>query len=170
MGAARWAIEPAANPSVVRVHVAHELTDRTILTTPPAEVAMPVAGLLEIEAVRTVDLHRYRMRLNLRPGSNRARTASHAREVLGAAWGEPVPLESDEGPRAFAVVYEGPRRVAESAEMAAGVPLLEVLFDVEGVSEAVAGTGMVLVRLGRLFGWDWGERAVGAALTALGTR
>jgi hypothetical protein len=170
MRAARWAIEPAANPYVVRVHVAHELTDRTILTTPPADVSMPVAGLLEIEAVRTVDLHRYRMRLNLRPGSDRSRTTSHTRDVLGAAWGEPVGLESDEGPRAFAVAYEGPRRVAESAEMAAGVPVLEALFDVEGVSEAVAGTGMVLVRLGRLFDWDRGERAVGAALAAMGAR
>src|SRR4029077_11864972 len=107
MPARTWAIEPAANPSVVRVHVAHELTDRTIVTTPPADVSMPVAGLLEIEAVRTVDMHRYRMRLNLRPGSDRTRTTSHGRAVLGAGGGEPVTLASDEGPRAFAVAYDG---------------------------------------------------------------
>src|SRR5215213_3467420 len=75
MGA--WAIEPATNPSVVRIHVAEQLTDRTIVTSPPAEVAMPMAGLLEIEAVRTIDVHRYRIRLNLRPGSERVRTTEH---------------------------------------------------------------------------------------------
>jgi hypothetical protein len=108
MGA--WAIEPATNPSVVRIHVAEELTDRTIVTSPPADVAMPVAGLLEIEAVRTIDVHRYRIRLNLRPGSDRVRTAAHARDVLVAGWGEPIRLEPDEGPRAFEVAYRGHAR------------------------------------------------------------
>ena len=113
-----WAIEPAVNPSVVRVHVVHELTDRTIVTSPPTEVAMPIAGLLEIEAVRTIDLHRYRIRLNLRPGSDRVRTAAHVRDVLSASWGEPIRIDPDPGPRAFEVGCHGPRTVAESAEMA----------------------------------------------------
>jgi len=159
-----WAIEPATNPNVVRVHVTDELTDRTILTSPPAEVAMPIAGLLEIEAVRTIDLHRYRIRLNLRPGSDRVRTAAHARDVLVAGWGEPVRLAPDEGPRVFEIADRGPRTVAESAEMAQGHPLLEALFGVEGVSEAIAGDGLLLVRLGRLFDWDAQQPAVRAVL------
>lgn len=159
-----WAIEPATNPSVVRVHVTDELTDRTIVTSPPAEVAMPVAGLLEIEAVRSIDLHRYRIRLNLRPGSDRVKTAAHARDVLVAGWGEPARLAPDEGPRAFEIPYRGPRTVAESAEMAAGHPLLEALFRVEGVSEAIASDGLLLVRLGRLFDWERHQRAVSAVL------
>ncbi len=162
----RWAIEPAVNPSVLRAHVAHELTNRTIVTCPPAEAVRPIAGLLEIEAVRTIDLHRYRIRLNLRPGSDRVRTAGHARDVLAAVWGEPVPLPSDPGPRAFAVTHSGPRTVAESAEMAAGHPVLEALFGLEGVSEAISGDRMVLVRLGALFSWDRHEAAVRAALDA----
>jgi hypothetical protein len=161
-----WAIEPAVNPSVVRVHVAEELTSRTIVTTPPATVAMPIRGLLEIEDVRTVDVHRYRLRLNLRAGADRARTAAHTRDVLAASWGEPVALAPDAGPRAFAVAHEGPRRVAESAEMAAGEPLLEALFRTEGVSEAIAGEGLVLVRLGQLFSWAEREDGVRVALAA----
>jgi hypothetical protein len=161
-----WAIEPAVNPSVVRVHVAHELTDRTIVTGPPAEIDRPMAGLLEIEAVRTIDLHRYRIRLNLRPGSDRVATASHARDVLAAAWGEPVPVPLDGGPKAFAVGHRGPRTVAESAEMAEGTPLLEALFRLVGVSEAIAGEGLVLVRLAPLFAWERHEAAVRAALDA----
>ena len=162
-----WAIEPVVNPSVVRVHVAHELTDRTIVTSPPAELEWPIGGLLEIEAVRTVDLHRYRIRINLRPGLDRGRTAAHASDILAAAWGKPVSLEPDPGPRAFAVGRDGPRTVAESAEMAAGNPHLEAVFQVDGVSEAIAGDGMVLVRLGRLFMWEEREESVGAALRAV---
>jgi hypothetical protein len=163
----RWAIEPAVNPSVVRVHVGHELTDRTIVTSPPAELERPMAGLLEIEAIRTVDVHRYRIRLNLRQGTDRVLTAGHARDVLAAMWGEPMPLAPDEGPRAFAVDREGPRTVAESAEMAEGHAHLEAVFRVDGVSEAIAGEGIVLVRLGRLFSWDEREGPVGAALRAV---
>jgi hypothetical protein len=159
-----WAIEPATNPNVVRVHVTEELTDRTIVTSPPAEVAMPIAGLLEIEAVRTIDLHRYRIRMNLRPGSDRVRTAAHARDVLLAGWGEPVRLEPDEGPRAFEVANRSRRTVAESAEMAHGHALLEAVFRVDGVSEAIAGDGVLLVRLGRLFDWERQQDAVSAAL------
>jgi len=161
-----WAIEPAMNPSVVRVHVTNELTDRTIVTSPPADLDRPLAGLIEIEAVRTIDLHRYRIRLNLRHGADRGRTAAHAHDILAAAWGEPVPLEPDPGPRAFAVDREGARTVAESAQMAAGHPHLEAVFRVDGVSEAIAGDGMVLVALGRLFTWKDREGPVGAALAS----
>jgi hypothetical protein len=162
-----WAIEPAVNPSVVRVHVAHELTDRTIVTSPPAELEWPIAGLLEIEAIRTVDVHRYRIRMNLRPGIDRARTVAHASDILAAAWGESVSLVPDPGPRAFAVEREGPRTVAESAEMAAGNPHLEAVFSVDGASEAIAGDGMVLVRLGRLFTWEERQDPIGAALRSV---
>jgi hypothetical protein len=163
----RWAIEPAVNPHVVRIHVAHELTDRTIVTGPPAELDRPLSGLLEIEAIRTVDLHRYRIRLNLRLATDRVVAAGHARDVLAAAWGDPESLVPDPGPRAFVVEREGPRTVAESAEMAEGHPHLEAAFRVEGVSEAIAGDGMVLVRLGRLFTWEEREGPVGAALRAV---
>jgi hypothetical protein len=159
-----WAIEPAVNPSIVRVHVSEELTDRTIVTTPPATVAMPIAGLLELEDVRTVDLHRYRLRVNLRAAGDRVRTASSTADVLAAGWGRPVALPADAGPKAFAIRYNGPRTVAESAEMADGHLLLEALFAVEGVSEAIAGDGLVLVRLGRLFSWAGHEDDVREAL------
>ena len=82
-----WVLEPAMNPSVLRIHVGHQLTDRTIVTSPPAELAMPLAGLLELEAVRTVDLHRYRVRVNLVPAADRERTADHVREIIRPAWG-----------------------------------------------------------------------------------
>jgi hypothetical protein len=54
--------------------------------------------------------------------------------------------------------------VAESRQMAAGEPILEALFGVEGVAEAIVGDGMVLVRVGRLFRWDDVEPDVRAAL------
>jgi hypothetical protein len=122
---------------------------------------------LEIEAIRTVDVSRYRIRMNLRPEVHRARTVVHASDILAAAWGASVSLEADPGPRVFAVEREGPRTVAESAEMAAGNPHLEAVFNVDGVSEAIAGDGMVLVRLGRMFTWDEREDPVGAALRSV---
>ena len=160
-----WALETTPNPAVLRIHVGHELTDRTIVTSPPAELEHPLAGLLELDAVRTIDLHRYRVRVNLRPdadrdvdGGARGRRSSHR------AWGAARTLDADAGPRAFEVRHEGPRTVAESAEMAAGHPLLEAVFDVEGVSEAIVGDDLVLVRLGRLFAWPDAEPQVIRAL------
>ena len=44
--------------------------------------------------------------------------------------------------------------------------MLMALFAVEGVAEAIAGKGLVLVRLGRLFRWDECSDAVVAALNA----
>ena len=161
----RWWLEPPTNPSVLRIHVDQELTDRTILTGPPAPIAHPLGGLLELDAVRTVDLHRYHARLNLRHGEDRSVTARHVREILRAAWGaEVVAVDAASDPRAFEVDYPGPRVVAESAEMAAGRDLLERLFTVDGVREAILGEGLALVSIGRLFVWSAVEPAVVGAL------
>ena len=160
----RWAIYATTNPAVLRVHVVHELTNRTILTSPPAEVSPPLVGLLELDAVRTIDMHRYRVRVNLRPGADRDETAEHVHDILAAGWGESTTLDPDPGPRAFEVRHVGPRAVAESAEMAFGDRVLETVFGVEGVSEAIAGDGLVLITLGRLFRWSEVESSVAAAL------
>lgn len=161
-----WVIEPATNPSVLRVHVAHELTDRTIVTSPPAEIAMPIAGLLELETVRSLDLHRYRVRMNLRQGADREATAEHARQILASAWGAEASLGEDPEPRAFEAAHRDERVVAESAEMAAGDEILEALFRVDGVTEVVAGDGIALVRLGALFAWrDAAPQIAGALAT-----
>ena len=45
-----------------------------------------------------------------------------------------------------------------------GHPLLEAVFGVEGVSEAIVGDDLVLVRLGRLFAWPDAEPQVIRAL------
>jgi hypothetical protein len=50
--------------------------------------------------------------------------------------------------------------VAESAEMAAGRDLLERLFTVDGVREAILGEGLALVSIGRLFAWSSVEPAI----------
>ena len=162
-----WAMEATPNPAVLRVHVGHQLTDRTIVTSPPAELDHPLAGLLELDAVRGLDLHRYRIRVNLRRDADRDVTAAHAGEILASGWGPAQPLEADPGPRAFQVRHVGPRTVAESTEMATGHPLLEAVFAVEGVSEAIVGDDVVLVRLGRLFAWTRAEPLV---IRALATR
>jgi hypothetical protein len=161
-----WALESTRNPSVLRVHVGYELTDRTIVTSPPADVDRPLAALLELDAVRTLDLHRYRVRVNLRPDADCDATAEHVGEILASGWGPASRLEPDPGPRAFQVGNAGPRTVAESAEMAVGHTLLELVFAVEGVSEAIAGADLMLVRLGRLFGWADTEPEVIRALAA----
>jgi hypothetical protein len=51
--------------------------------------------------------------------------------------------------------------------MAAGSPSLQAVFAVDGVTEAVLGEGLVLVRLGRLFAWAEREESVAAALQAV---
>jgi hypothetical protein len=160
----RWAIERPANPSVLRVHVDHQLTDRTIVTSPPAEIARPLAGLLELEAVRTVDLHRYHARVNLAYGADRDVAEGHVVDIVGAAWGDQTDDGMESDPRAFEIDYTGPRVIAESAEMAAGRDLLVRLFTIAGVREAILGDGLALVRIGRLFTWAAVEPSVAAAL------
>ncbi|MGZ8596199.1 MAG: hypothetical protein ACXWYJ_11115 [Actinomycetota bacterium] len=126
----------------------------------------PVDAVGEIEGVRGLDLHRHRVRVNLEPGAGRAAVSQAAAQLLEAAWGAPDPLPLDEGPRAFSVDHTGPRLVAESPVMAAqqGDTTLIRVFEVPGVVEAIAGDGLVLVRLGRLFAWNDVEAEVSAAL------
>lgn len=164
MAMTRWAFEGAANPTVLRLHVDTPLTIETIVTCPPGVAPAPLDRLFEIDGIRSLDVHRYRVRLNLRRGAGRAETQRHASEVLTHAWGPPSPLAPDPGPRAFVAATEGPRTVAESPQMAAPHRLLAAVFGVDGVSEAIAGDGIVLVRLGRLFGWEGTEPSVARVL------
>jgi hypothetical protein len=158
-----WAIEGALNPTVLRIHVATPLTDRTILTCPPAPAPAPFDEVLGIDGVRSVDLQRYRARVNLAPGAGRGRVSAALREVLGRSWEAPSDLPAAEDPRAFACEHSGRRVVAESQEMAEGSPLLEAVFEVDGVAEAILGEGLMLVGLGRMFRWRDVEPAVRAA-------
>ncbi len=160
-----WAFEQAANPAVVRLHVTQELTSATILTCPPGEAPPPLDGLLEIEGVRSLDLHRYRARMNLAPGAGRAGVCRRAATILTAEWGSEAVLPIEELPRAFRVEHGTDRRVAESIEMAGDDLTLVSLFGVVGVAEAIVGRGLVLVRLGRLFRWEEVEPSVAAALS-----
>jgi hypothetical protein len=161
----RWALdEDAPNTTVLRLLVDEELTSETIVSCPPATPPAPLERLFEIEAIARIDLHRYRARLNLRPGSDRRVAAGNVRDVLSGFLGIAAAVGPDEGPRAFGSPYAGPRRVAESPAMARGVPLLEALFALEGTTEAVAAPGLVLVRLGRLHAWDDVQDAVAAVV------
>lgn len=161
----RWAIEERlANPSVLRLHVDAPLTAETIVPCPPGTPPEPFDRLFEIDAMTRIDLHRYRARLTLRPDADRTEAAGHARGVLAAALGPASPLPNDEGPRAFASAYAGSRRVAESPAMARGLPLLEALFDLDGIAEAIVAPGLVLVQLGRLHAWADREARVAAAV------
>jgi hypothetical protein len=160
-----WAVEAVSNPSILRLHTTEELTDRTIETCPPAVPPTPLDRLLALPEVRAVDLHRYRCRVNLRPGTSAIAVGDAAERSLLTAWGPPEPLPPQEGPRAFAVRREGPRVVAESREMADGEEVAAALFDVRGVVEVVLGEGIVLVRLGRLFRWSAVQPDVVHALT-----
>jgi hypothetical protein len=160
----RWAMERVANPSVLRLHTTEELTDKTIVTCPPAIPPAPLDRLLTLPGVRTINLHRYRCRVNLKPGAD-AVALTHATETtLLSEWGEPEPLPPEEDPRAFVIRREGPRTVAESREMAASDQIAVALFNVPGVAEVVLGPGMALVRLGHLFRWSDVQRDVVRAL------
>lgn len=162
----RWALESVTNPSVLRLHVSTPLTDRTIVSCPPEAAPAPLDRLLSIPGVRWLDLHRYRVRLNLGPDGIAGQATVPATETLTDAWGTEAFLDADESPRAFQVKREGDRQVAESLEMAEahGDAMLMALFAVEGVAEAIAGKDLVLVRLGRMFRWDECSDAVAAAL------
>src|SRR5207249_5713382 len=101
----RWAVEEALNPTVLRIHVTGELTSATIVTWPPATPTTPLDRLLAIEGVRSIDLHRYRVRLNLAPGVDRGLIAPRVTDALREAWGDPSVLQPEELPRAFAVEH-----------------------------------------------------------------
>jgi hypothetical protein len=66
--AVTWAVEMAPNPRVIRVHTTVELTRATIEKCPPASPPEGLRSLLAVEGVRSIDLHRYRARLNLSLG------------------------------------------------------------------------------------------------------
>lgn len=164
----RWALERVANPAVLRIHTAVELTQRTIETCPPGVPPPPLDALLGLAEVRSLDLHRYRVRLNLEPVAQGDDAMRSAAEVLASAWGPASPLPPPSPPRPFAVAHRGPRRVAESLAMAEGDPILAACFGVTGVEEAVAEPGRVLVRLGRLFHWEDLEDDVEATIRGVG--
>jgi hypothetical protein len=159
-----WALERAANPAVLRLHTTAELTRKTIKTCPPASAPPPLRWLLGIPDVRSVDLHRYRARLNLTSDTNLGLLEEAAGRALEGSWGPPVALPPDEAPRRFPVGHSGGRRAAESLEMAGRQPVLLALFLVSGVAEATLDEGEVRVRLGRLFEWEEVEGPVRVAL------
>jgi len=165
-GGVRWAIEGAPNPTVLRVHVSERLTDRTIVSSPPEPAAPPFDAILEIEGVRSIDLHPYRVRVNLRPGGGRGSVSAQVGALLAAAFGVAAELGSEPLPRAFEHPYVGRRVVAESPVMARSsrVPVVAALFDVVGVSEVVLAPGLALVRIGRLFDWAAVEPGVVTAV------
>ena len=161
-----WAIEGAPNPTVLRVHVRWRLTDRTIVSSPPEPVPAPFDRFPELDGVRSIDLHPYRVRVNLAPGGGRGSVITLAKALLETSCGPAMALGVESLPRAFAHPYAGSRRVAESQEMAdaTGVPVVASLFTVMGVAEVVLGPGVVLVRLGRLFDWGGVGSDVAAAV------
>jgi hypothetical protein len=159
-----WAPERAPNPRVIRVHTTNELTRATIEKCPPASPPEGLRSLLAVDGVRSVDLHRYRARLNLSPACDTRATWERVTRTIETAWGAPVHLPDDPPPRAFEVAREGPRIVAESPEMAGLDPTLAALFRVPGVAEAILEAGKVWVRPGRLFSWEEVEASVRRAL------
>jgi hypothetical protein len=159
-----WALERAPNPQVIRVHTTVELTRATIEKCPPASPPEGLRSLLAVDGVRSVDLHRYRARLNLRPGCEAKAAWEEVARVIETAWGAPVPLPDEPQPRTFEIAYQGPRIVAESPEMAVAHPTLAALFLVPGVAEAILEAGRLSVRPGRLFPREDVEASVRWAL------
>ncbi|MGH2528265.1 MAG: hypothetical protein ACRDH0_02835, partial [Actinomycetota bacterium] len=104
-----WALEVAPNPRVIRVHTTVELTRATIETCPPASPPEWLRAMLAVDGVRSVDLHRYRARLNLSPGCDAKAASVGAARAIESAWGAPAHLPGEPPPRAFEVAYEGPR-------------------------------------------------------------
>jgi hypothetical protein len=159
-----WALERAPNPRVIRVHTTVELTRATIEKCPPASPPEGLSSLYAMDWIRSVDLHRYRARLNLRPGCNATAAWEGVARAIEEAWGAPAPLPGEPPPRVFEVANEGARIVAESPEMAAPNATLVALFRVPGVAEAILEAGRVWVRPGRLFSWEDVEPSVRWAL------
>jgi hypothetical protein len=162
-----WALERAPNPRVVRVHTTVELTRATIETCPPASPPEGLSSVLAVDGVRSLDLHRYRVRLNLSPGCDAKAASERVARAIEAAWGAPAPLPGEPPPRAFELTYEGPRIVAESSELAAPDATLAALFRVPGVAEAILEAGRIRVRPGRLFSWEDVEASVRWALQSV---
>ena len=149
-----WALEKAPNPRVIRVHTTVELTRATIEKCPPASPPGGLRFVLTVDGVRSLDLHRYRARVNLNPSCDAKAAWDGVARALEAEWGAPASLPEGPPPRAFEVAHEGPRIVAESPEMADLDPTLTAVFRVPGVAEAILEAGRVWVRLGRLFSWE----------------
>jgi hypothetical protein len=147
-----WALSRTPNPTVLRLDISLELTRATIETCPARVPPHPLGRLLELPGIWSIDLHRYRARLNLLPASDPDALVHRVSEVLVEEWG-PASSKLDDPPRAFPVPHRGPRVVAESLEMAGSQPILRALFGVDGISEAILEPGTVRVRLGRLFSW-----------------
>jgi hypothetical protein len=162
-----WALGRASNPAVLRLETSMELTQETIETCPPSAPPRPLDRLLEIPGIRSIDLHRYRARLNLLPGSDPAAISGRVCEFLAGAWG-PATAKREEPARDFPVPYRGPRVVAESLRMAGAQPVLRALLGVPGVVEAILDPGRVRVRLGPLFSWSEIEAQVRTALSTAG--
>jgi hypothetical protein len=160
----RWALSRAANPAVLRLDTSDELTGETIETCPPATPPPPLDRLMEIPGIRSLDLHRYRARLNLSPDVDPDAIATLVHDHMKDAWGAPSPI-GDDPPREFPVASSGPRLVAESGRMAGSEPILRRLFAVDGVAEAILDQGRVQVRLGRLFSWADVEEEVRTTLS-----
>jgi hypothetical protein len=137
---------------VLRLHTSLELTQATIETCPPSTPPHPLDRLIEIPGIRSIDLNRYRARLNLVPGCDPAAASRQVCELLAEEWGR-ASSSGEETARTFPVPYRGPRLVAESLQMARPQPILRAFFRVPGVVEAILEAGHVRVRLGRLFPW-----------------
>jgi hypothetical protein len=131
----------SAQPRVIRVHTTVELTRATIEKCPPTSPPEGLRSLLAADGVGSVDLHRYRARLNLTPGRDAKAASEGVTRAIEAAWGPPAPLPGEPPPRAFGVEYEGPRMVTESPEMAAPDATLVALFRVPLVAEAILEAG-----------------------------
>jgi hypothetical protein len=159
-------MEEPRNPAVLLVHTTEELTTATILTCPPGRPEAPLDRLLDVPGVRSVDLHRYRARLNVVPRADRCAVRRGVEDVLAPAWGPPVQPPQQPAPREIRVAYAGPRLVAESREMAGGHPILLTLFGVPGVAEVVLEREVLRIRIGRLFSWQDVLGPVQRALTA----
>jgi hypothetical protein len=162
-----WALARASNPAVLRLETSMELTQETIETCPPSAPPHPLDRLLEIPGIRSIDLHRYRARFNLLPGSDSVAMSRRVCEFLVEAWG-PETAKQEEPARHFPVPYRGPRVVAESFRMAGAQPVLRALFGVPGVAEAILDPGRVRIRLGSLFSWSEIEGEVRKALSTAG--
>jgi hypothetical protein len=149
---------------VIRVHTTVELTRATIEKCPPASPPEGLRSLLAVDGVGSLDLHRYRARLNLTAGCDAEAAWEGVARAIEAAWAAPALLPGEPQPRAFEVAYIGPRVVAESPEMAAPDPTLAALFLVPGVAEAILEAGRIWVRPGRMFSWKDVEASVRWAL------